>query len=86
MNINPVFDEAERLDKLNKLGDLLVHLTNYIDFEFFRPSLGRVFVRENKNAAGRPPFDVVFMFKVLSSRCWCCNSSITSLIGSLSIV
>jgi IS5 family transposase len=53
------------LDKINKLGDPLVRLTNYMDFEFFRPSLERVFARENKSAVGRPSFDVVFMFKVL---------------------
>jgi IS5 family transposase len=59
------FDEAERLDKLRKLGDPLVELTKYIDFEFFRPSLERIFAREKKSAAGRPPYDLVFMFKVL---------------------
>ena len=59
------FDETERLNKLSQLGDPLVHLTQYIDFEFFRPSLEMVFSREKKSAAGRPPYDVVFMFKVL---------------------
>jgi nicotinamide mononucleotide adenylyltransferase len=47
------FDEAERLDKLKKFGDLLVRLTNYMDFDFFRPILEQVFVRENKGAVGK---------------------------------
>jgi IS5 family transposase len=59
------FDEAERLNKLNKLGDPLVHLNRYITFEFFRPSLEQALAKERKSQAGRPPHDVVFMFKVL---------------------
>ena len=31
------FDEAEKLEKLSKLGDPLVALKEYINFEMFRP-------------------------------------------------
>lgn len=59
------FDEAERLDKLSKLGDPLVHLAEYIDFSLFRPKLEQIFAKQRKSAAGRPPYDLVFMFKML---------------------
>jgi IS5 family transposase len=65
-NYQPTFfDEAERLEKLSSLGDPLVHLTQSIDFELFRPSLEKVFTREKHSSAGRPPKDVVLMFKML---------------------
>jgi transposase, IS5 family len=59
------FDEAERLDKLTKLKDPLVALKQHIDFEIFRPQLEVLFKKERKSAAGRKPFDLVLMFKIL---------------------
>lgn len=59
------FDEAEKLEKLSKLGDPLVDLKKYIDFEIFRPMLEEATAKERKSAAGRPGYDVVFKFKIL---------------------
>ena len=59
------FDEAEKLEKLSKLGDPLVALKKYLDFEMFRPLLEQASARERKSGAGRPAYDLVFMFKVL---------------------
>jgi IS5 family transposase len=59
------FDEADRFEALNRLQDPLVELKRYIDFEFFRPQLSAVFAREKISAAGRKPYDVVLMFKIL---------------------
>lgn len=59
------FDESERLEKLSKLGDPLVALKKYIDFELFRPLLEQALEKTKKSAAGRKPYDVVFMFKIL---------------------
>lgn len=59
------FDEADRLAKLTKLKDPLEALKLHIDFEVFRPQLEAVFNKEKKSAAGRKPYDVVLMFKIL---------------------
>lgn len=57
--------EEKRLAKLNKLGDSLVQLNDVIDWEMFRPSLQKATTKEKKGAGGRPPFDVVLMFKIV---------------------
>ena len=59
------FDEAERFEALNRLKDPLVELKRHVDFELFRPQLSAVFARERLSAAGRKPYDVVLMFKIL---------------------
>jgi IS5 family transposase len=59
------FDESDRLERLTKLQDPLVALVKHLDFEIFRPKLTEVFTKEKKSAAGRKPFDLVFMFKIL---------------------
>lgn len=60
------FDLQSRYEKLSELGDPLEALSAAVDFEQFRRLLNQV--RQNKarkSAAGRKPFDVVLMFKVL---------------------
>lgn len=59
------FDEAERLTALSQLRDPLEELRRYIDFELFRPELDAVFARSAEPVAGRRPYDVVLMFKIL---------------------
>jgi len=63
MQLNLMPEEAQ-LQRLSKLGDSLEKL-NIIDFEAFRPMLVNVYKKERKSNAGRPPFDVVMMFKIL---------------------
>jgi len=46
-------------------GDPLPRLKNLVDWERFRPELEAVRDRERKSNAGRKPFDVILMFKVL---------------------
>jgi IS5 family transposase len=58
------FDEAEKLDKLTKLGDPLVAIKKYINFEEFGGLL-REELRHEVKKTGRPPYDMVFMFKIL---------------------
>lgn len=64
-----LFSANERLDKLTALGDPLVFLSEQIDFEFCRPLLEQALRRNHAGGkggkGGRPPFDPVFMFKVL---------------------
>ena len=59
------FDADERFKSLSRMGDPLEPLNGLIPWERFRPLLGRVRDKERKSNAGRKPFDVVLMFKVL---------------------
>ena len=59
------FDAHDRLKSLSRMGDPLEPLNELIPWERFRPLLGRVREKERKSNAGRKPFDVVLMFKVL---------------------
>jgi IS5 family transposase len=59
------FDVDERLKELSAKGDALERLNGIIDFELFRPDLARAVPRSDGSKGGRPPFDHVFMFKVL---------------------
>lgn len=59
------FDLDERYQQLEKLGDPLPKLAEVVDWEAFRPVLEKVHQKERKSNAGRKPYDVVLMFKVL---------------------
>ena len=59
------FDIDERLKDLSAKGDTLERLNGLVDFELFRPDLERTVPRADRSRGGRPPFDHVFMFKVL---------------------
>lgn len=59
------FDLDDRHQQLEKLGDPLPRLAEVVDWEGFRPVLEKVHQKERKSNAGRRPFDVVLMFKVL---------------------
>jgi IS5 family transposase len=54
-----------RFQQLDAGGDPLPKLKKLVDWERFRPELGAVRDKERKSNAGRKPFDVVLMFKVL---------------------
>jgi IS5 family transposase len=59
------FDVDERLNDLSAKGDDLERLLAVVNFELFRPDLARAVPRSNGTKGGRPPFDHVFMWKVL---------------------
>ena len=59
------FDLDERLKELSAKGDQLERLNAIVDFELFRPDLEKAVPRSDGSKGGRPPFDHVFMFKVL---------------------
>ena len=63
--INGFFDIQFRLDDLTKNGDPLVQLNEQVNWELFRPELEQIREKDRKSAAGRKPFDVVLMFKIL---------------------
>jgi IS5 family transposase len=59
------FDLENRLEKIHQLNDFLPRLNSLVDWEIFRGPLNKVREKERLSNAGRPPFDVVLMFKVL---------------------
>ena len=59
------FDPEERLKLLERLGDPLPKLERSIAWERFRPLLASAYKKRVADKGGRPPFDVVLMFKVL---------------------
>lgn len=65
MNSNDLFALEFHLRNLDKGADPLVRLDAMIEWELFRPTLQTVRAKERKSNAGRPPFDVVLMFKIL---------------------
>ena len=60
-----LFDYSGRLEELNKNKDPLVLLNSLIPWEEFRSPLEKIRVKKRKSNAGRRPFDVVLMFKIL---------------------
>lgn len=59
------FDFENRLDQLNNCGNPLAILAEAIDFERFRPTLEQLRDKDRKSNAGRKPYDVILMFKML---------------------
>ena len=59
------FDVDERLAELSAKGDDLERVKALVDFEMFRAALEAAAPRADRSKGGRPPFDHVFMFKVL---------------------
>lgn len=63
--INGFFDIDFRLEQLDKCGDPLAKLNEVVPWEAFRADLETLRGKERKSAAGRKPFDVILMFKIL---------------------
>jgi len=60
-----LLDWQNRFRQLDEGGDPLPKLKKLVDWERFRPDLEAVRDKERKSNAGRKPFDVILMFKVL---------------------
>lgn len=60
-----LLDWQIRFRQLDAGGDPLPKLKKLVDWERFRPDLEAVRDKERKSNAGRKPFDVILMFKVL---------------------
>ena len=59
------WDFETRHQKLASKKDLLVCLDEMIPWAEFRPILESVYAKSRKRKAGRPPIDVIVMFKLL---------------------
>ena len=60
-----LFDVQLRYDKIEAYNHALAKMNRVIDFEHFRSTLNELRNQERKSNAGRPPFDLVLMFKIL---------------------
>ena len=60
-----LFDWQTRFQQLDNGGDPLAKLNNLLNWELFRQKLQNIRDFDRKSNAGRKPFDVVLMFKVL---------------------
>ena len=61
------FDFDDRWEDLRNLNaaQVLVRLNSQIDWEIFRAQLETIRLKERKSNAGRKPFDVILMFKIM---------------------
>jgi len=60
-----LFDWQTRFEQLDNGGDPLVKLNQIVNWEQFRSPLETIRDIERKSNAGRKPFDVVIMFKIM---------------------
>jgi IS5 family transposase len=60
-----LFDYQERVDELKQRTTALDKLNDTVDWELFRPVLEKRMNYSDQAKGGRPPFDPVFMFKVV---------------------
>jgi len=60
-----LFDWQTRFEQLDNGGDPLVKLNDVVDWELFRENLEAIRDKDRKSNAGRKPFDVILMFKIL---------------------
>jgi len=65
MHQHGLFDVQLRHEKIKKYATMLDQLNSLIDWEDFRQTLETIRNKERKSNAGRKPFDVVLMFKIL---------------------
>lgn len=54
-----------QIEKIDKMGDPLIGLREHINWEAFRKDLAVISNKLKRSNAGAPPFDCVFMLKIL---------------------
>ena len=59
-----------QLERISKMGDPLEKINATIDWEMFRSALLKRTRKEDYSKGGRPPFDVVRMFKIVVLQDW----------------
>jgi IS5 family transposase len=60
-----LFDWQTRFEQLDSCGDPLVKLNEIVNWEQFRNTLEKLRDKDRKSNAGRKPFDVILMFKIM---------------------
>ena len=61
------WDIEERYGLLSKAGDPLEKLNAVVPFDVFRKPLAKALKRSDRSKGGRPPFDALMMFKIISA-------------------
>jgi len=65
MNQTGLFDWQTRFEQLDNGGDPLVKLNEIVNWQQFRKTLEKVRDKNRKSNAGRKPFDVILMYKIM---------------------
>ena len=70
--MNQMFlDGAElQLERLAKMGDPFIKMNEIIDWESFRKPLEKALRKSDYSKGGRPPHDVILMFKIVMLMSW----------------
>ena len=59
-----------QLEKLEKMGDPLIEINKIINWEIFREPLENALRKPDYSKGGRPPWDVILMFKIVMLISW----------------
>jgi len=59
-----------QLERLTKMGDPLEKINNTINWEIFREPIERRIRKDDYSKGGRPPYDSVYMFKIIMLQDW----------------
>jgi IS5 family transposase len=65
-----LFGTETQLAKLSKMGDQLEKMKEKIDWELFRKPLEKSIRKPDYKKGGRPPWDVVLMYKIVMLQQW----------------
>ena len=65
-----LFGAEIQLKRISNMGDPLEKINAVINWELFRPTLQKRTRKEDYSKGGRPPFDVVRMFKIVMLQDW----------------
>jgi len=59
-----------QLDRLEKMGDPLIDINKIINWEIFRQPLENAIRKPDYSQGGRPPWDVILMFRIVMLMSW----------------
>jgi IS5 family transposase len=65
-----LYGSQVQLDKLEKMGDPLLEINKIINWEIFREPLENALRKPDYSKGGRPPKDVILMFKLVMLMSW----------------
>ena len=64
-----LFGAETQLERLSKLGDPLEKINKKVNWEIFRKPIESA-IRKDRSKGGKPPFDVILMFKITMLQQW----------------
>ncbi|MDR2203414.1 MAG: hypothetical protein LBE76_03780 [Nitrososphaerota archaeon] len=66
-----LFETKTQLEKLSKLGNPLLKANKIVNWEIFRKPIEETIHSKDPTHGGRPPYDIVLMFKIVMLQQWC---------------